>query len=470
LVNEVSLGKRWHRGIFSRQVWALMKQEAAPQAGMTTKRQWVGTGLLLLSGLGFASSIIIASMVIKRGVGVDTSNAVRYLIATILLFVYQKSTVKSVKIPPRERYIALGLGITVFIMGIGYLGATRYIPVSAAVLIFYTGPFFTIFISRFTEKEPITAIRIIALLVAFLGLFLALGVQVTNMLQMKGMLSALMAAIAMGTFVSISSVTIQAADPQGVNLHALMSGTLLFVVFLYTGDEPARAVTSVNLLKLCGSGFAIGIAYVAFYAGLKIIGPVKASMLMNTEPIFTIALAAAFFGEELSFMKIVGAGLVIIGIIAITRNSGSRMKSLPMGRKKVLFICTHNSARSQMAEGLVNALYSDKYQAYSAGTEASQVNPFAIEVMKEIGIDISHHKSKGLDGFLDQKLDCVITVCDHANETCPFLPSGHRRLHKGFEDPASVTGPDEVKREAFRRVRDQIREWLKGELDDICCG
>lgn len=137
-------------------------------------------------------------------------------------------------------------------------------------------------------------------------------------------------------------------------------------------------------------------------------------------------------------------------------------------KKKVLFICTHNSARSQMAEGLVNALYGDMFEAFSAGTQATQVNPLAIEVMKEIGIDISHHKSKGLEGFLDKDLDCVITVCDHANETCPFFPGGRSRLHKGFEDPAAVTGTDEEKREAFRRVRDQIRQWLEGELHGIC--
>ncbi len=281
------------------------------------KRPWVGIGLLLISGLGFSSSIIIASMVIKRGVGVDTCNVVRYLVATALLFVYQKATAKAIRIPPRERYTALALGITVFVMGIGYLGATRYIPVSGAVLVFDTGPFFVIFISRFTEKEPITIVRLAAVAAAFFGLFLALGVQHVNVLEIKGVLFALMAAVAMGTFIAVSSLTIRTAAPQVVNLHTLMSGTLLFVIFLFAKDEAVRSMTSRNLLGLCGSGFAIGIAYVAFYAGLKIIGPIKASMLMNTEPIFTIALATAVLGEELSLSNFIGAGLVIIGIIMI---------------------------------------------------------------------------------------------------------------------------------------------------------
>ena len=119
---------------------------------------FIGIGLLLISGLGFAASILIASTAIKGGIDVNTTNAVRYLVATVLLFVYQKAADKPIKILPHERFTALALGITVFMMGIGYLGATQYIPVSLAVLIFYTGPFFIIFISRFTEKEPITEI------------------------------------------------------------------------------------------------------------------------------------------------------------------------------------------------------------------------------------------------------------------------------------------------------------------------
>jgi len=133
-------------------------------------------------------------------------------------------------------------------------------------------------------------------------------------------------------------------------------------------------------------------------------------------------------------------------------------------KKKVLFICTHNSARSQMAEGLVNALWGERFQAHSAGTEPSRVNPLAVEVMKEIGIDISHHRSRGIGEFIDQSFEYVITVCDRANETCPFFPGGSVRLHKGFMDPASVVGNEERKREAFRAVRDQIKEWLETDL------
>ncbi|MGD9076835.1 MAG: arsenate reductase ArsC [Desulfobacteraceae bacterium] len=130
-------------------------------------------------------------------------------------------------------------------------------------------------------------------------------------------------------------------------------------------------------------------------------------------------------------------------------------------KRKILFICTHNSARSHMAEGLVNALYAENYKAHSAGTEPSQVNPLAIRVMAEIGIDISDHHSKGVEQFLNQEFDYVVTVCDHANETCPFFPGGKERIHNGFQDPAAQDGTKDERLAVFRRVRDEIRHWIE---------
>ncbi len=131
-------------------------------------------------------------------------------------------------------------------------------------------------------------------------------------------------------------------------------------------------------------------------------------------------------------------------------------------KQKALFICTHNSARSQMAEGLLNHLYGDKYEADSAGTQPTGVNPYAIKVMQEIGIDISHHRSKSVQEFLNQEIDCVITVCDSANETCPFFPGGKKRLHQSFQDPSIFTGSEEEILNGFRKVRDEIKKWIQG--------
>jgi len=129
-------------------------------------------------------------------------------------------------------------------------------------------------------------------------------------------------------------------------------------------------------------------------------------------------------------------------------------------KKKVLFICTHNSARSQMAEGLMRTLYPDRYEPYSAGTEPRGVNPYAVKGMAEIGIDISSHRSKSLNEFLDMKFDYVVTVCDQAKQVCPFFPGGKESIHKGFENPAAFKGNKDGKIAIFRRVRDEIREWI----------
>lgn len=131
-------------------------------------------------------------------------------------------------------------------------------------------------------------------------------------------------------------------------------------------------------------------------------------------------------------------------------------------KHRVLILCTGNSARSQMAEGLLRHDGRDRFEVYSAGTKANFVRPEAIQVMKEIGIDISQHRSKQLDEFLGQEFDYVITVCDHANEVCPAFPGKTRRIHQSFEDPpAPGVGTDEQRLAIFRRVRDEIRAWLR---------
>jgi arsenate reductase len=130
-------------------------------------------------------------------------------------------------------------------------------------------------------------------------------------------------------------------------------------------------------------------------------------------------------------------------------------------KQKVLFICTHNSARSQIAEGLLNSLHSDQYEGYSAGIEATKVNPHVIKVMSEIGIDISHQRSKTIEEFHGETFDYVITVCDHTKEVCPFFP-GKTILHKGFDNPLSFTGTEEEILNQVRRVRDEIKNWIAG--------
>jgi arsenate reductase (thioredoxin) len=132
-----------------------------------------------------------------------------------------------------------------------------------------------------------------------------------------------------------------------------------------------------------------------------------------------------------------------------------------MTKKQVLILCTGNSARSQMAEGLLRHEAGDGFEVHSAGTHPSTVRSEAVAVMNELGIDISNQWSKSVDEFTGREFDYVITVCDAANEACPVFPGKTRRLHWSFEDPASVKGPPEERKVAFRRIRDQIHERLK---------
>lgn len=133
-------------------------------------------------------------------------------------------------------------------------------------------------------------------------------------------------------------------------------------------------------------------------------------------------------------------------------------------KQKILFLCTHNSCRSQMAEGIVNHFLGDRFQAFSAGTEATRVNPLAVQVLAEWGIDISLHRSKILDEFAGERFDHVITLCGSANEQCPLFFGGVQRVHIGFDDPSRSTGsPDEILVE-FHRVRDEIRKKLTNYL------
>ena len=129
-----------------------------------------------------------------------------------------------------------------------------------------------------------------------------------------------------------------------------------------------------------------------------------------------------------------------------------------MNKQRVLILCTGNSARSQMAEGLLRDMAGDRFEVFSAGTRPVGLNPSAVEAMSEIGIDISGQRSKSVDEFVDQQFDYIITVCDNAKESCPIFPGGGQRIHHGLEDPASA--PPDEQPICFRKVREQLARWL----------
>lgn len=132
-----------------------------------------------------------------------------------------------------------------------------------------------------------------------------------------------------------------------------------------------------------------------------------------------------------------------------------------MTKKIIYFLCTGNSCRSQMAEGFAKKYLSDRYVVYSAGMEAHGINPLAVKVMKEVGIDISSQTSDVIDKELFQNAHMIITLCDDAKESCPTIPSHVKHVHWGFDDPAKAVGTEAEKREVFQRVRDEIEERMK---------
>ena len=143
----------------------------------------------------------------------------------------------------------------------------------------------------------------------------------------------------------------------------------------------------------------------------------------------------------------------------------SKTSKMP-NKKRVLILCTANSARSQMAEGVLRWLAGERYDVFSAGSRATSVNPYAIQAMHEIGVDISQHTSKTFEPFLGQPFDAVITVCDNAAANCPFMPGQYNRIHWSFPDPALVEG-NEAKLQAFREVRDGLIEKFKTFIREL---
>ena len=140
-------------------------------------------------------------------------------------------------------------------------------------------------------------------------------------------------------------------------------------------------------------------------------------------------------------------------------------------KRKVLILCTGNSARSQMAEGLLKHIAQGKYEVHSAGTKPSLVRPEAIKVLAEIGIDISNNRSKSADEFADQEIDYILTVCDNAKETCPYFPAKTKVIHHSFDDPPAIGETDEeTTLRIFRRVRDEIEKYLREAIESKVFG
>jgi arsenate reductase len=136
-------------------------------------------------------------------------------------------------------------------------------------------------------------------------------------------------------------------------------------------------------------------------------------------------------------------------------------------KPSVLFICTHNSARSQMAEGLLRDRYGERYDVFSAGTERTHVRPLAIRAMADLEIDLADHHSKTVEDLGDRAFDVVVTVCDNAREACPYIPARQQNLHRSFDDPSAAEGSEAERLAVFRQVRDEIADWIDTAFNPV---
>jgi arsenate reductase len=253
----------------------------------------------------------------------------------------------------------------------------------------------------------------------------------------------------------------------------------LGLVFIYASWDKilhpaqfAQAVYNYKILPLpMVNIFAIILPWIELIAGAFLILGVftRGSALIITSLLFIFIIAGVISVSrnlDITCGCFDPAGSRRVGVNLIIEDSALLLVSIwvmitSMKKRKVLFICTHNSARSQMAEGLLNAFLSDRFEACSAGTQPSKINPHAVKAMAEIGIDISSHRSKSLEEFQGKKIDYVVTVCDQAKGACPFFPGAGTYLHQSFDDPSKFQGTNDEILARVREVRDEIRAWIE---------
>ncbi len=282
-----------------------------------SNRSWSGYGLIVLSSLGFGVSTVTVAMAFRDGVDINTANAVRHTVAAGLLFVFMRIRGRSIRLIPRQRFAAIGLGVPLFMTGFGYLGAIQYIPVSMAVLIFYTFPLMVALISRIVEQNPITFIKIVAILIAFIGLALALGVDRGLVFDWRGIAFALLGALGAALLITISNHALQKMDMEAMNLHAMSCAAILFVTFAVTKGGSMSPIAWGGGIKVFLAGCILTIGYLAMFAGIARIGSVKSAMLLNVEPLMTIGLAVGLLAEKLTPIQVLGAVLVTVAIFLI---------------------------------------------------------------------------------------------------------------------------------------------------------
>ncbi len=298
-----------------------MRRAAAPSSARlrSPSERARGIGYAIASASLFGFNTNFARLAFLSGADAPTLNAVRFGLTVLVLLLFLGLRRARIPLTRRQRLGAVVLGVLFFLCSFGYMGAIQFIPVSIAVLLLYSYPILVGLIARVSEREPLGPARLAALLLAFVGVALALGIDATALPDWRGIALAFLAAGTMSLFVTGSSRLLRGADPGAVNLHLMATAAALFLVALIAGGPASWPKGEGGWLAFGGAIITFALAQLALIAAIGRAGATLAAAIMNLEPLLTIALALLLVGESLSPLQLAGAALVLIAIFLMGR-------------------------------------------------------------------------------------------------------------------------------------------------------
>jgi drug/metabolite transporter (DMT)-like permease len=297
-----------------------MPPDARDSAAPVGTGRWTGPALVVLAAAGFAVQTVLARLSYELGANVITLLAVRGLVAVAALYLFFRLLGRSLALPPRLRLVATGVGLITCVQAMGVLGAVHYIPVSLTVLIFYTYPVVVTLVTRFTEKTPLTPLKIGAAVAAFSGVALAVNVSLGS-LDPRGVVLAASAAAALASTTVIGARVLRGGDPLAIVWQMILTSTVVFCLLVPVLGGIALPKGTVGWVAFIGSAFGFVFGAMLFYSMLARIGAQRVAMVMNSEPVLTIGLAVIVLGETLTPVQLLGGALVVAAIMLVRRRS-----------------------------------------------------------------------------------------------------------------------------------------------------
>ena len=278
----------------------------------------VGVLLLILSTAAWSTSLIAAYLLSREGVSVNTANAARYFIAVLPVFAFLRYQRRSLRLSLHGIRLGVMLGACGYVISFGYLHSTQHIPVSFAVLLFYTAPFLVALVVRVVDRKTLSLLQLGAIVVAFIGLALTLEINTGRGLSLVGVVFALFAALGLTGQITIANHATQWFAAPVLTLYSLVTTTVLLLLTLFLAGDLTVPDAASAQIKLIVIGVSLATAQLAMFIGVQRIGSMPAAILMNMEPVFTVGLAILIIGEQLDALQILGATLVITAVFSIT--------------------------------------------------------------------------------------------------------------------------------------------------------